>query len=236
MRYFYDKMIYIQKKLMNKLESKRAKVEVMLTYWDKVYGKLQTISSKRGDKKGNCLLCKICCVPKEVKLYVLREYIAKCMELHSIAFLQWRARYPNKVRHDPEEIRSIISDRLSKLYEQSSDKFFITEKTKSESVISKDFLKVYGLIECHYKDYQINSFRSIGWADPYPNDDQFITGSLDDGYNLRCPESPDDLVYQEQRYIKGNSPICQYIPRKEIMLKIMRACVGIKTPQDLWFN
>ena len=40
MRFFYEKMIFIQKRLRDKLECRSAKVEVMLTYWDKIYGKL----------------------------------------------------------------------------------------------------------------------------------------------------------------------------------------------------
>lgn len=167
----------------------------MLTFWDKIYGKLQTISSSKRDKKGNQLLCSICCVPREVKYEILKQYVKKCKELHAVAFLQWRLLYPSKIRHAPKEIEDIISKGLRHFQEESTDSFFITEKTKSESVIAKDFLKVYGLLECHYKSYQINSFKSIGWADPYPNDDKFITGSLDDGDNLTLPENPRDLVY-----------------------------------------
>ena len=51
-------------------------------------------------------------------------------------------------------------------------------------MIANDFLQVYDVLEPHYKDFQINSFQTIGWADPYPDDDKFIIGSLDDGDNL----------------------------------------------------
>lgn len=27
-----------------------------------------------------------------------------------------------------------------------------------------------------------------------------------------------------------------YIPKKEIMLKMMRACIAVKKPEDLWIN
>ena len=50
------------------------------------------------------------------------------------------------------------------------------------------------------------------------------------------PDRPDKLVYPEFRYIKGQVPYCIYIPRKEIMLKLMRACIGVTREEDLWFN
>ena len=86
MKHFYNKMIFIQKKLIDKLESRAAKIEVMLTYWDKLYGKLQIKCTDRGDKKGNILLSKICTVPREVKYAILKKYITKCAELHAVAF------------------------------------------------------------------------------------------------------------------------------------------------------
>jgi hypothetical protein len=50
------------------------------------------------------------------------------------------------------------------------------------------------------------------------------------------PTKPDDWVYGPSRYEKGNSPVCIYIPAPEIMLKIMRACIDVKDPSELWFN
>ena len=87
-----------------------------------------------------------------------------------------------------------------------------------------------------YKPFFINSFTIIGWSDPYPNDDEFIKGSVDDGDGMQMPTVPTDLVYFKTRYIEGFSPYCIYIPKKEIMLKLMRACIEVKKPEDLWIN
>ena len=87
-----------------------------------------------------------------------------------------------------------------------------------------------------YKPFVINSFQTIGWSDPFPQDDEFIIGSLDDGDNLVVPEAPLDLVYEESRYMPEFSPLCIYVPKKEIMLKMMRACVEVKKPDNLWFH
>ena len=64
-----------------------------------------------------------------------------------------------------------------------------------------------------------------------------ILGSIDDECpDLKSPCHLDDWVYPEFRYVNGNAPHSIYIPRKEIMLKIMRACIGVKKPEDLWIN
>ena len=33
-----------------------------------------------------------------------------------------------------------------------------------------------------------------------------------------------------------SSPICLFLPRKEILLKLIRACIDVKDQNELWFN
>jgi hypothetical protein len=47
--------------------------------------------------------------------------------------------------------------------------------------------------------------------------------------------SLDELVYDRSRFGE-NSPLCIFIPSKEVMVKIMKACIGLENPEDLWFN
>jgi hypothetical protein len=116
----------------------------------------------------------------------------------------------------------------------SIDRDRVSDETLEKSKISSEFLVEYDILE-EYKPFLINSFQTIGWSDPFPDEDLAITGSQDDGLNLTIPVSIGDLVYQRSRYVKEHSPLHLYVPKKEIMLKIMRACVGIHKPQDLWF-
>ena len=111
----------------------------------------------------------------------------------------------------------------------------ISFETKSNSVMARDFLKKYNLIVKEPKDFMINRFFSVGITDPYPNDDLHIFGSRDDGEDtLPLPQNVEDFVYPDSRYTPGKSPYCLYIPNKEIMLKMMRACIKLKNPSDLW--
>ena len=84
-------------------------------------------------------------------------------------------------------------------------------------------------------NYLINRFFTVGFADPYPDDDKNIIGSVDDAPDdLVSPSKIEDKVYPESRYVEGNSPNCIYLPNKEIMLKLMRACIKVKDVNHLW--
>ena len=50
----------------------------------------------------------------------------------------------------------------------------------------------------------------------------------------RLPTFHDDLVYPVSRFEEGNSPHTLYLPNRDMMFKIMRACVKITDPKDLW--
>ena len=112
----------------------------------------------------------------------------------------------------------------------------ISQETLDDSKIDKNFLVRYNIAEQGTQSYLINGFQTIGWSDPYPEDDLFIKGSLDDGHNLVLPSKVEDLVYPKQRYVKEHSPFQIYIPRKEVMIKMMRACINVTEPEDVWIN
>jgi hypothetical protein len=45
-----------------------------------------------------------------------------------------------------------------------------------------------------------------------------------------------NFIYKEYKYQKGSSPFILYKPRKDILFKMMRACIGIKKGEmpNLW--
>lgn len=52
-----------------------------------------------------------------------------------------------------------------------------------------------------------------------------------------APRLYSDEVYEEYKINReDSSPMCLFIPRQEIMLKLIRACIGSASDWDLWFN
>jgi len=45
-----------------------------------------------------------------------------------------------------------------------------------------------------------------------------------------------DDVYPKSKYFEESNPFCLYIPNKEIMFKMIRACIKVTEPEDLWIN
>ena len=84
-----------------------------------------------------------------------------------------------------------------------------------------------------FATFTIRSFWDIGWADPFA----IASGNRPKAAcDLKLPTHPDHLVYSECRYTEKYSPYVVYIPSKEVMFKIMRACIKVKNIEDLWIN
>ena len=66
-------------------------------------------ANKSNVKKLKMLILEIVKIPVEIKREVLAFIVKKCMELHSIAFLQWRYLYPgNSVYYSDEVLDELI--------------------------------------------------------------------------------------------------------------------------------
>jgi len=54
--------------------------------------------------------------------------------------------------------------------------------------------------------------------------------------DFETPHATEVLVYDKARFLEGQSPALLFMPSKPVMIKLMRACVEVQTPKDLWFN
>ena len=55
-------------------------------------------------------------------------------------------------------------------------------------------------------------------------------------FDFKIPEKVTDMVYSESRMKDPEcSPLCVYIPNRQIMFKLIRACIGVHTASELWF-
>ena len=107
----------------------------------------------------------------------------------------------------------------------------VTDKTKKEGAISINLEHELGIVgeqeeNLEPKPWLINSLWSIGWPDPFP--DEFS------GIEQDFLRNNDDLVYHKSRYTEDQSPSIIYIPSKIVMVKLMRACMGVTSNEQLW--
>ena len=71
----------------------------------------------------------------------------------------------------------------------------------------------------------ISNFEMIGFHDPYPNEPNYS--------NFSIPCCEDDEVYKFEE--KQQNPFLHYFPSRLMMFKLMRACIGIKNIENLWY-
>ena len=157
------------------------------------------------DKQALTLVKGLKAVPVEVRKAVLSRFVDGCKTLNSIAFMQWRMRYPtSSCYHDMKELEDIIQTRIFYITNFFKEEQVTSKKTRQLAALPEDFLQKYNM------DYQpknishsINSFAQVGIEDPFPSDYKTVKGSLYDMDEAiyKLPQGVTDLVYSESRYV-----------------------------------
>lgn len=137
-------------------------------YWDRVFFGLMKKAHYQKDEGMLSILRTINEAPRSVQDDLIKRYVKKCKEKHSIAFMQWRYYYCREVSNQ-EELDEIIGDRIEFMKKalKRRKNFLLSQET-----LAKVDLPI--LNEDIYFDkknwaYHINAFTSIGWPDPFPS-------------------------------------------------------------------
>ena len=88
----------------------------------------------------------------------------------------------------------------------------MSKKGLQQAKISKDFLQKYSIVQNGDRVHNISNFRSIGWSDPFPDDDKFVIGSVDDDIDAVVLNDIDDYVYDKSKFIHGVPPCVKFVP------------------------
>ena len=112
--------------LRNRYHMLLARVEVLKNYWEKLLGKIEDRSKASNDKEMDAVLRRIRVIPDEVVEAALRHFVQKSSELHAIAFLQWRLKYPKPddlgLPFSEDKLYHLIDTRLKALYDSAPKK------------------------------------------------------------------------------------------------------------------
>ena len=100
--------------------------------------------------------------------------------------------------------------------------------------MSYNFKQKYDFIfKCKPTTFNIYNLNQVGICDPFKIEN--ISGSQKK-FSFVPPQIEGELVYDKCRYMEGYGPKCIFIPSKQIMFKLMRACVDVQDESELWFN
>ena len=86
------------------------------------------------------------------------------------------------------------------------------------------FLRAYPYFARWSKFHNIVNFEQIGLVDPFSYDENELVNLVP----FVEPIHVDDWVYNAKLYQSNSVPRQIWLPSKRMLLKIMRACIGIK--------
>ena len=158
---------------------------------------------------------------------MLKKFAMRAQEKHSIAFFQWRGLHRGHLTCC-EELREVISDRIDNVLSSIDITSKVSKQTAKEGALSFQTEKDIGVSKVKVVPWLINSFWNIGWPDPFPDEHSSI--------DQEFLKNKEDLVYAPSRYVAEHSPIVIYLPNKSVMVKIMRACLGVNDLDELWIR
>lgn len=219
-------LLFIQHRFLRRRTTHEAKLQILENYWNKFLGQLYFENLNIGDQKTREMVAGIIRVRKEISCAVLTKYLHKCGQLHSLAFFQWRYKFPSNIWYKTRQIQDVIFWKTKRVY----DNVFWKQKNKKRTTWEMDdfFFEKYQKIITEHLGCNISTFKQIGLHDPFPKE-------IDD-IEFQIPHCYDDYVYSPSRYVYGSSPKHLYIPSRRMMLKLMRACIGIEHEKDLWYH
>ena len=114
---------------------------MLINYWDKLLWKIGILAKKKFDKGTLRLVESIIKVPKRVQKAVLKHFVLKCLELHSIAFFQWRYMFCKE--DEKEEIGELIRHRIHFMHHIKVPVQKVSIETQYNSEVNLDFEHKY---------------------------------------------------------------------------------------------
>jgi hypothetical protein len=204
---------------------KQAKVDLLDHLWSQTYRHFAIEGRKTKDKAMMALALAIAKINKDCKDWLLRKYIERCTEKHALAFFQWRAR-ERRQQASLSELQETMGSLQRKVLGSIDLSRSVSAKTVTEAKVPAGLARRLKLDKPEYQPYFVNTFGGLAWPDPFPDKTSSVEPEL--------LHDRQDLVYPPSRYRNEASPAMLFLPSKQMILKMMRACMGVTRIQDLW--
>ena len=123
----FELVSFMQKRFRCRLSTHEAKLDILISIWQRLLGKLYFQNLAVKDKKVKVMIQYIVQVKEEIRMAALLKYLRGCKALNDIAFIQWRHRFPNELTKSEENLKE-LEDMLQISMERTYHQF---EKHKS---------------------------------------------------------------------------------------------------------
>lgn len=117
LRELFRILLFIQKRFITRYNTREAKLEILDNCWNKLCGQLNEENvGKSKSKFMSDMIYKIQCMKPVVKRAALEEYLRCAQRVHTIAFLQWRLKFPTPLRWHHKMLIDLVNERIEFMY------------------------------------------------------------------------------------------------------------------------
>jgi hypothetical protein len=215
---------WIQKKYRRRAGIRVARASLLDRYWTVLVDKIAKRNEEleEPDPFATLILKKFGFVKKEVRQELLREWLHAAARLYGAAFHQWRMMYSESDRCDKERCQELIARELRHIGKSYGQHEYELELRLPENQfeLSDEFKKGFADILYDGQTHNITACERLGLPDPFP-------GEQSDAQKHTISPNPADRVYQGKSFASIKAPRLKYLPSRAIMLKLMRACIGL---------
>lgn len=221
----------MQTKFRNRNIYREAKVEMLKSYWDQILNWFVNEGIETGDAQIKQVGCNIMVVDKTVQDYVLRQLTVRIQILTNISGYVKRI-FEKADVCQAEEVEKLIyslqSYLIKSVEKQEDPRQAIPHEYQRRAYVSNETLERLDLgykFQTNQKSCFIETFEEVGWLDPFPRIDP-ETGEI----------VLDTNEQSKNKYVTTKQLEAFALPSRAVMVQIMRACIGVAHPQDLWIS
>lgn len=96
--------------------TREAKLEILTNAWHKLLGQLLMANTTVMSKKASTMIFEIGKLPHKIVRAALEEYLRCSQRVHTIAFLQWRMKFPSHIKYNQAMLIELIEERMKFMY------------------------------------------------------------------------------------------------------------------------
>jgi hypothetical protein len=224
---------WIQKKYRRRAGIRAARAALLDRYWTILAGQIAKRNDglEEPDPCAELILRKFGFVQKEVRQELLREWLHAAARLYGAAFHQWRMMYAESDRCDKESCQELVAQELRGIGKSYGQHEYELELRLPENQfeLTEEFKAAFGDLLFDGQNHNITECERLGLPDPFPAEQT-------EAQKHTFSPDPADRVYTDEAFTGPKVPRLKYLPSRAIMLKLMRACIQLSEPSELWYK
>ncbi|CDW87083.1 UNKNOWN [Stylonychia lemnae] len=240
LRVFYNKMLYIQSKVRERILSFKYRCDVIKDLWDKEKAGIIKDCITKKTKKKTLLMKKLNLMHDDIKTAMIEAYLERCKLKYQLIFAEWRlhTKYPVEDQQLQKQRENMVYKIIKK-----KDRLFAVESLLFSGIdfdadVSANSPVKQNPIQAPVQNGQRKTIvDSKNSSKPAMNaNPRSKSASVSQGKQIPKPlpqvQSKTNILEKVQ-FLLDEPPIFKFIPKKEILKKLITKATTIKHAKEL---